>query len=94
MERRRPRRPAPHRRPLRQSPANSAAPWSAGVLAGLRRTVGPSGSLLPTAPPYLPTVGREAHGPCPPAAVAGEDTGAPGVVAGEDTGAPGERALV
>ena len=34
-------------------------------------------------------MGREAHRPCPLAAVAGEDTGAPGVVAGEDTGAPG-----
>ena len=31
---------------------SAAAPWSAGVLAGLRCTFGPSGSLLPTAPPY------------------------------------------
>ncbi len=53
-------------------------PWSAGVLAGLRRTFRPSGSLVPTVPPCRPTVGREAHGPCPPTAVAGEDAGAPG----------------
>ena len=116
MERRRPRRPAPHLRSLRQSRADRAAapprrrtvgreahgpcppaaaagedtgapseecpvrgpaPWSAGVLAGLRHTLRPSGSRVPTAPPYRRAVGREAHGPCPPAALAGEDTGAP-----------------
>ena len=45
MERRRPRRPTPHLRPLGQCPADRAAPWSAGVLAGLRRTLGPLGGL-------------------------------------------------
>ncbi len=52
MERRRPRRPAPHPRPLRQSHADRAAPWNAGVLAGLRRTLGPLASLMPSAPPH------------------------------------------
>ena len=125
LERRRPRRPAPHLRLLRQSRADSAAvptdrgpggprtmPACGGGRRGRRRsrtggprgmerrpmerrrprrpapTFGPSGSLVPAAPPCRPTVGREAQGPCPPGAVAGEDAGAPGAVAGEDTGAP------
>ena len=33
-------------------------PWSAAVLAGLRRTLRPSRSLLPNAPPCRRTVGR------------------------------------
>ena len=52
MERQRPRRPAPHLRSLRQSPADRATPWSAGVLAGPRRTFAPSGSHLPPAPAH------------------------------------------
>ncbi len=44
MERRRPHRPAP--------------PWSAGVLAGLRRTLRPLRSLVPPAPP-APTKPRQ-----------------------------------
>ena len=76
MERRRPRRPTPHPRPLRRSRVDRAAPWSAGILAGPRRTVGPSASLRADCA-AVPSDRGEAHAPCPPAAVAGEDTGAP-----------------
>ncbi len=64
-------------RPSHSLPPNPPHPWSAGVLAGLRRTPRPSHSLPPNPPPCRRTVGRVAHAPCPPAAVAGEDTGAP-----------------
>ena len=129
LERRRPRRPTPTAGPSVSLVPTAAAPWSAGVLAGLRRPPAPqsvpcrqrrlpgapasspayadrrplsqsradsggplerrrprrpapdlrSPSQSPVEPPCRPTVGREAHGPCPPAAVAGEDTGAPGL---------------
>ncbi len=52
--------------------------WTAGPMERRRpRRPAPHGSLVPTAPPCRRSVGRKAHAPCPPAAVAGEDTGAP-----------------
>ncbi len=85
MERRRPRRPAPHRRPhgapasspacaapliSQGAPASSPAsatplaPWSAGVLAGLRRTIGPMERRRPRRPPpHRPPHGAPASSP-------------------------------
>ena len=66
----------------RQSRADRAAPMERRPMER-RRPRRPKqhlrslGQPLPTAPPCRPTVGREAHGPCPPPAGAGEDTGAP-----------------
>ncbi len=37
---------------MERRPHGATPTWSAGVLAGLRRTAGPSRSLLPTTPPH------------------------------------------
>ncbi len=63
--------------PWGRCPVRASAAWSAGVLAGLRRTLRASGSLVPTSPRCRGTVVRQTQGPSAPPAVAGGDAGAP-----------------